>query len=226
MRPSAVLRRLSVFCLLSSALAQAQTAAGLDFFEQRIRPLLAGKCYPCHSAKTASSGGLRLDTGEAMRKGGNHGPAVVPERVDASLILRAVSYQDATLRMPPTSPLTEPEISDLTRWIEMGAPDPRTEAPAPSVGPARDFWAFQPFRAHPRPPVRDKKWPSTWVDAFLLAKLEARKLRPAPAADKRSLIRRVTFDLIGLPPTPAEVEAFLADHSPQAFEKVGMPGRS
>lgn len=223
------LRGLLIPLLPLTALAQPVSRAGEDFefFERRIRPLLSSKCYPCHSAKTIASGGLRLDSREAVRKGGNHGPAVVPRQQDLSVLLRAVSYDDERLRMPPTGKLGDQERADLDEWIRSGAADPRDDAAVlasknQSIDwvKARSHWAFQPFRAHPVPVVANKVWASTWIDRFVLAKLEAKGLKPAPPADKRTLIRRVTFDLIGLPPSTAEVDAFLADRSPKAFDKV------
>jgi cytochrome c553 len=194
-----------------------------EFFEQRIRPLLAAKCHECHGTKTATSG-LRLDTREGARRGGTRGPAVVPGRPDVSVLLRAVSYEDPDLKMPPTGRLSDQQIADLGEWVRLGAPDPRDEnAPPPvSAGPNRALrhWAYQPYKGHPAPRVRDGRWPANWIDRFVLAKLEAKRLRPAPPADRRTLIRRLTFDLTGLPPAPAEVEAFVRDKSPRAYEKL------
>jgi hypothetical protein len=196
--------------------------AGIEFFEKHVRPLLAAKCYVCHSGKTVASGGLRADTRDGLLKGGQHGPAVVPGRTDTGLLLRAISYQDASLRMPPTGMLTAAEITNLTKWVEMGAPDPRdAAAAAPGSAPQdKTWWAFQKFRESPTPRIRNRAWPRAWIDAYLLAAMEAKGLAPAPPADKRTLLRRVTFDLTGLPPTPDEVRAFLADSSPRAYEKV------
>jgi hypothetical protein len=195
---------------------------GVEFFESRIRPLLASKCHACHSGTTVASGGLRLDTREGARKGGRRGPAVIPGQEDLSLILRAVSFEDPALKMPPSGKLSAQEIADLAAWIRMGAPDPRDEGgeSAAAAKPAPEHWAFQPVRKHAVPSVKDARWPALWIDRFLLAKLEAAKLRPAPPASRRTLIRRVSYDLTGLPPTPAEIDAFLRDHSPRAFEKV------
>jgi hypothetical protein len=194
--------------------------SGVEFFETRIRPLLAAKCYACHSSKTTASGGLRLDAREPARKGGQRGPAVVPGEADLSLLLRAVSFEDAALKMPPSGKLSAREITDLAEWIRMGAPDPRDETAPAARRPNTDHWAFQPFRAHPAPRVKNRRWAASWIDNFLLARLEEKKLAPAPPAARRTLIRRVTYDLIGLPPTPAEIDAFLRDTSPRAFEKV------
>jgi hypothetical protein len=194
-----------------------------DFFEQRIRPLLAAQCYECHDTKTATSG-LRLDSREGARTGGTRGPAVVPERPDVSVLLRAVSYEDPALKMPPAGRLTDQQIADLNEWVRLGAPDPRDGIAPEAVSAARNralrHWAFQPYKAHPTPRVRDTAWPANRIDRFVLAKLEAKALRPALPADRRTLIRRLTFDLTGLPPSPAEVEAFVRDKSPRAYEKV------
>jgi hypothetical protein len=204
--------------------AQAQ----LDFFEKRVRPVLASRCYACHSAKTLASGGLLLDTRQAARRGGNRGPAVVAGQADLSLLLRAIRYTDPVVRMPPSGKLPDQEIADLEAWIRMGAPDPREEAPAAPAAPSeeatlvesRKWWAFQPFRAHPAPRVGDPQWGSNFIDRFLLAGLENKRLRPAPRADKLTLIRRLSFNLTGLPPAPEEIDRYLADTSPKAYEKL------
>ena len=200
-----------------------------EFFEKKIRPVLAEKCYGCHSAKLARPmGGLRLDSREGARKGGDSGPAVAPGDPASSLLLKAISYRDLQLKMPPTGKLSDGQIADFTAWIEMGAPDPRVEA---SAGPpaakrgidfaeARKFWAFQPVQDPPPPAVRQQAWPSSPIDRFLLAKLEEKGIAPAAPADRRTLLRRVTFDLIGLPPTPREIDDFLSDRAPGAFARV------
>jgi hypothetical protein len=193
-------------------------AADVEFFEKKIRPLLAEKCYSCHSSKSKTPmGGLRLDTMNAILKGGDTGPAVKPGDKE-SLLLRAVSYRNLNLKMPPGGKLSEEEIDDLNRWVEMGAPGPKDEA-TPSARPrtawdmqkGRNHWAFQPLRASD---------PNASVDGFLLAKLREKGMQFAPPADRRTWIRRVTFDLIGLPPTPEEVGDFVNDQSPGAYEKV------
>ena len=213
-------------CAIAAILpAAAQDAAGLDFFEKNIRPLLSQRCYSCHSSKTVASSGLRLDTKQAIQRGGHRGPALIANDPAGSLLFRAVSYSDPDLRMPPQGKLNETEISLLEQWIALGAPDPREEtvsAPAASASleRRRRHWAFQPFRKYPSPPVRNPAWPKTWIDNFILATLESKNLQPAPSADKRTLLRRVTFDLTGLPPTPRELADFLADTSPTAYEKV------
>ena len=189
--------------------------------------MLASKCYVCHSEKIASSG-LRLDFKAGWERGGNRGTAIVPGDPDGSLLIKAISFRDPQLKMPPGGRLSATEIADLSEWVRMGAPDPR-DAPAgkPVAGPseidfaaARKFWAFQPIRHSTPPAVKNRSWARSPIDAFVLAQLEAKSLIPAPSADKATLLRRVTFDLTGLPPTPEEIAAFLADKSPQAYEKV------
>ncbi len=207
---------LLVLCLATRVCAQSPDS-GVEFFEKKIRPVLAEKCYPCHSAKLARPmGGLRLDTRDGGRKGGDSGPAIAPGDPGHSALITAISYQSLNLKMPPTGKLSEEQIADFTEWIRMGAPDPRAdEAPAPAkkgidFATARKFWSFQ--------PVKDTAGAS--IDSLIGARLKEQNLTPATAADKRTLIRRVTLDLIGLPPTRQEVEDFLADPSPQAFAKV------
>ncbi len=208
---------LTVIC----AAARAQNQ--FEFFEKRVRPVLAEKCYVCHNAKLATSG-LRLDTREGMLRGGSRGAVLVAGHPESSLLLRAVAHEDANLKMPPAGKLPPEQVADLAEWIKAGAHDPRGEA-APSSGgidiaEGRSYWAFQPF-ARPKPPrVRDTAWPRTPVDAFLLAAMEAKGVLPAPQTDRRTLIRRVTYDLTGLPPAPREIENFLNDRSAGAFAKV------
>jgi hypothetical protein len=218
--------RLLMAVLLCVPLARAQRSPdGGEFFENRIRPLLAAKCYGCHGEKTASSG-LRLDSKAGWERGGSRGPAIVPGDPEASLIVRATSYRDPRLQMPPGGRLADAERSDLAEWVRMGAPDPRAAPPGPPAAPpvdfseARKFWAFQPVRNFAPPAVKNRAWVRSPVDAFLLASLEGKGLAPAPPAEKAVLLRRVTFDLIGLPPTPEEIREFLADRSPNAYEKV------
>lgn len=193
-----------------------------DYFEQHIRPILVEYCYACHSSASESlKGELRLDTREGTLKGGKSGKAaVVPGAPEQSRLIEAVRYQNPDLKMPPKQKLDDPAIEALTAWIAMGAPDPRDgQAPSPKPAP-RTLWALQPVTAPPIPSVKDTGWVNTAIDAFILSKLERAGLMPAPPADKRTLIRRATYDLTGLPPTVEEVEAFLADNSPDAYENV------
>jgi hypothetical protein len=203
----------------------APTTEQVRFFETRVRPILVEHCYKCHSAQAKSpKGGLRLDSRENLRKGGDTGPAIVPGKPGESLLIKAIRYRDELLRMPPKGKLSAAVVADLEHWVAIGAPDPRTTAAAVKGAidweAARRHWAFQPIKCPPVPIVKNAPWPQTPVDNFLLASLEARGLTPSPPADRRTLIRRAYFDLIGLPPTPAEVDAFEADRSPDAFEKV------
>ncbi|HET6422791.1 MAG TPA: PSD1 and planctomycete cytochrome C domain-containing protein, partial [Planctomycetaceae bacterium] len=198
----------------------------LAFFEKRIRPLLAQRCYECHSAEAVElQGELLLDSRVTARRGGTRGPAVVPGDLMKSLLIQAVQSSKPETQMPPGDRLTDAEIGDLERWIERGAPDPRVTA-TKHVGKqidfaaAREFWSLRPIATHPVPSVNNEDWPRTEIDRFILAKLEEHGMRPASDADKRTLIRRATYDLTGLPPTPEEVAAFLADESKTAFARV------
>ena len=187
------------------------------FFETNIRPLFLRQCGACHST-TAAMGGLRLDGRENLLKGGARGPAVVPGKPAESLLLTAV-MQSGTLKMPPSGKLKDGDLALIGKWIEMGAPWPAaTEASAKT--PAPKYWAFTPPAAAKAPAVANSAWVKSPIDAFVLSALEKKGLKPAPSADKRTLLRRATFDLTGLPPTPAEVKQFLDDNSPGAFSKV------
>jgi hypothetical protein len=220
--------------LASFILCTARAAAGgtgedgAAFFESRVRPLLAEHCYRCHSAKAEKvKAGLLVDSRERLLKGGESGPAVVPGQPRQSRLIEAVRYANPELQMPPRRRLSSEQVADLVRWVELGAPWPDAKAPAaaspgrPGVGPERaTHWAFQPVRAAPVPAVRDEAWVRTRVDRFVLAPLEAAGLRPAEPADRRSLLRRVHYALVGLPPSPEEVERFVADPAPDALERV------
>ncbi|MCA9180434.1 MAG: DUF1549 domain-containing protein, partial [Planctomycetales bacterium] len=202
------------------------TEEELAFFEKRIRPLLADKCYECHSADADDvQGELLVDSRDTLRRGGTKGPAVVLGDVEQSLLVEAVSYENDEMQMPPDQKLSDTEIDDLKRWILMGAPDPRSTVTKYAgkqidVDQAREFWSLQPIQNVVIPQVHDLAWPLNAVDRFVLASMEQHSLAPATDADKRALLRRATYDLIGLPPTPAEVDAFLADDSQDAYAKV------
>jgi len=198
-----------------------------DFFETRIRPLLAKNCFACHTG--SKLGGLRLDSRDTLLKGGNTGPAVTPGDADGSLIIQAVRRTHPRIKMPPTGKLRDEEIGDLTAWVKAGAIWPEAAVVQPPraadgryvITPEqRAYWAFQPFRKPNVPVVKDSSWARSEIDRFILAKLEERGLKPVKPADKRVLLRRATFDLIGLPPRPEEVDAFLSDNSPNAFSEV------
>jgi cytochrome c553 len=202
------------------------TPEQLAFFEKNIRPVLAKECYSCHSATAEKiKGSLKLDTRDAIRKGGDHGPAVVPGDPEKSFLLKAIKHDEDMKPMPPKKDkLSDDVIADFEKWIAMGAPDPR-DAPGKTVvnwqidiEKGRKFWAFQPPQKAAPPAVKDAGWPRGDIDRFLLAEMEAKGLKPVGDADARTLLRRVTFDLIGLPPSPEEVEAFAKEYAakPQA----------
>jgi hypothetical protein len=201
-------------------------AAALEFFEKDVRPLLVKRCYECHSADDVD-GGLNLDSKAGVAKGGDSGAVVVAGAPGKSLLIEAVRYQNRDFQMPPKERLSEAEIEILERWVKMGVPDSRNESQEGGIRPTgmsiedgHKFWSFKPVSDPSVPSVEDADWVQTPIDAFVLSKLEERKTQPAARADKRTLLRRVTFDLIGLPPTPEEVTAFLANESSDAFGKV------
>jgi hypothetical protein len=205
-------------------LSQVYGADGTAFFESNIRPLLVERCYECHSAEAKKvKGGLLLDSRTGWAKGGENGPAIVPGKPAESLLIKAVLYADSDLQMPPKRRLEPEQVAALQEWIRMGAPDPRVDGPgakAASVEKARKHWAFQQI-ARPAPPaVHQKSWPRNELDRFVLAGLERAGLRPNSPADPRALIRRVYFDLIGLPPTFEEVETFAAKPGDGAFARM------
>ena len=212
-------------------------AAQEDFFEAKVRPVFADNCLECHGAEK-QKGGLRLDVRAAMLKGGDTGPAVVPGKPEVSPLIEAIRYE-GEVQMPPKKKLKAEEIAALTDWVKRGAfwPEPRpglssrsvTNAPSTPSGAThaaslsaqeRSFWSFQPVSNPAPPPVKDHAWPRTPIDRFILAKLEENGLVPAPEVDKATLIRRAFFDLIGLPPTPEEIDSFLEDDRPAAFAMV------
>jgi mono/diheme cytochrome c family protein len=226
--------RAAAFLLLYVGLGLAQVPApekasadAIEFFETRIRPILIKNCFACHT--TARSGGLQLDAREAILKGGNSGPAIIAGDPEHSLLIQAVSYTHQRLKMPPPGKLSESDIANLTAWVKAGAVWGGSTPPVALAAKSGDyvitprqraFWAFQPVRQPVVPEVRDSAWPKNAIDRFILTKLEQNGLRPVAPADKRILLRRATFDLIGLPPTPHEMDAFLSDQSPDAFAKV------
>lgn len=199
----------------------------LDFFEKSIRPVLAEKCYSCHHPDEKVKGGLSVHTRDAIMQGGDSGKGLIPGNPSKSLFIKAIVYEDEDLQMPPKERLTEAEIRNFQRWVRMGAPDPRKadkhvakKMGVIDVAKARNHWAFRPI-ADPQPPkVRNAGFVTTDIDAFVAAKHEENNIRPNPKADKRALIRRATYDLTGLPPTPEEVQQFLNDTTPDAFEVV------
>jgi hypothetical protein len=214
---------LSLLFLATVNVAQGQQP-GIDFFEKKIRPVLVEHCYSCHSADAKKvKGELLLDTREGIRKGGEGGPAVVPGDVKAGLLLKALRHDE--LKMPPKGPLPKEVVADFEAWIKMGAPDPRDGKAKLAkreidLEEGRRYWAFQPLKPTVPPAVKLDAWVKTPVDRFILAKLEAKQLAPNPVTSREKLIRRATFDLTGLPPTPAEIDAFVGDASPDAYGKL------
>ncbi|MFI4877079.1 MAG: PSD1 and planctomycete cytochrome C domain-containing protein [Blastopirellula sp. JB062] len=214
----------SVCCQTQADEAKKPSADELKFFETKIRPLLENHCVDCHGEDTQESA-LRLDTYEGMVRGGTSGPAVSPGNLDESLLLTAISYKHELLQMPPDGKLAEDEIRLLQQWVKQGAPHPQQgetgsimpRSGAIDLAEARQYWAFQPIQRPPLPQIEGAPNP---IDAFTLQHLKEKGLTPNAPADKRTLIRRATYDLTGLPPTPSEIDAFLADETPSAFERV------
>jgi hypothetical protein len=202
--------------------------AGVEFFESRVRPLLAEHCYGCHSAKAKKvKAGLLVDSREGLLKGGESGPAVVAGRPEQSRLIEAVRYSSPELQMPPRGRLSDEQVTTLVRWVELGVPWSGDSVHAAVPAGRSDMkqrrathWAWQPVRASAPPAVADEGWVRNRVDRFILARLEAAGLRPAPPAERRSLLRRIHFALLGLPPTPEEVEDFVEDQTPSALERV------
>jgi Protein of unknown function (DUF1553)/Protein of unknown function (DUF1549)/Planctomycete cytochrome C len=210
------------------ALPGGQDTVKIAFFEKKVRPILVGHCYTCHSADTRPAGGLRVDDRNGLLTGGATGPAIVPGSPAKSLLLQKVSHKDVKKRMPREGqPLSTEQINDLTQWITEGAAWPVVGVPASFGKPSpfyeklkREHWAWQPLTDPKVPPMRLSSWPVDDIDRFLLAALEAKDLKPVGPADRESLLRRVTFDLTGLPPTPREIDAFAKDASAEAFARV------
>jgi hypothetical protein len=220
---------LAVFCLHGQAGAQTPDPKALAFFEAKIRPVLVKECYRCHSAEAARNqklrGGLQLDTREGIRKGGDTGPAVVPGDAKKSILLAALRHDGDVKGMPPSGKLADEIIADFARWIEMGAPDARDGSVLPGkrlidVAAGKQFWSFRPLAAAPPLDVKNTSWVRNPIDRFVLAGLEAKGLAPSRPLPAEKFIRRVTFDLTGLPPTPEEVDAFVNDRSPGALDRL------
>src|SRR5579862_526216 len=215
--------------LCSPLLASELEPAALKFFEEKVRPILADNCYSCHSVNAKKlKGKLYLDSREGVARGGENGAVIVAGDPDKSRLIQAVRYKLKDTEMPPDGPLKAAEVAALEQWVKMGAPDPRTsDAKLPSLNAktinieeGKKFWSFAPL-ANPVPPiVSNEAWCKTLLDRFVLAKLEEKKIAPNPHIDKRRLARRVYFDLIGLPPTPEEIDAFVNDASPGGYEKL------
>jgi len=217
---------LTVVASTSAPAQEPPEAQAVEFFEKKVRPILVERCHTCHSAQAKKlKGGLRLDSRESALRGGDTGPAIVPGKPEKSPLVEAVTYTNVDLRMPPKGKLADAEIAALAEWVRRGAPWPAEAAAGKE--PAREafdlarrkseHWSWRPLRAPEPPPVRDSAWVKRPLDAFVLARLEEKGLAPAPPADRRTLIRRLTYDLVGLPPTAREVEDFVADPSGEAL---------
>jgi hypothetical protein len=212
----------------SPLLGQSPPPEHAEFFEKRIRPILAARCQSCHNPK-AGTAGLDLTSSSGLRKGADSGPVIVPGDVEKSRLLQVVGYQER-IKMPPTGKLPDNELEQLSEWVKIGAPWPSIGSEQPTFAEApkkkgysrgqKDFWSFRPLHPVAPPEVENKDWVRSPVDRFILARLEASGLTPAPPADKLALIRRATFDLTGLPPSEEEVRSFLIDKSLDAFAKV------
>ena len=196
-----------------------------EFFESRVRPVLVKHCLECHGAKK-QEGGLRLDSRDGWMRGGDRGESIIVGEPDKSLLIQAVRHDDPDLQMPPDAQkLAAAEIADLEAWIKRGAPDPRRESAAQtsvrmSLEQSRSFWSFQPLHVVVPPHDAEDRWSRTPLDAFVHTPLKKHGLSPVADADRRTLIRRATFDLTGLPPTPEEIDAFLRDESADAFQTM------
>ncbi len=215
----------AMLILLGTSRAAEPLLADAEFFEKEVRPLLIERCLKCHGEDKPKSG-LKLNSRAGVLKGGNTGPSVVAGKPDESLLIRVVRH-DGDLHMPPKEKLSDKQIGVLTRWVKLGLPWPTASGTLTLVdgrftitAKQRQFWSFQPVKSGSIPEVRNSGWPQSPLDRFILAKLEAKQITPSYPADKRTLLRRATFDLIGLPPTPDEIDAFLKDDSPQAFARV------
>jgi hypothetical protein len=219
---------LPIALVLATSMARAGDPGEADsarLFREKIAPVLKAECFSCHSADAKKlRGGLRLDSREALLQGGDSGPAVVPGKARESLLVQAIRHQDE-IAMPPRKPrLPEPTIADFETWVNAGAvysaAGDSSSSGASPMQVAREHWAFLPVK-RPRPPaIADASWVKSPIDAFVLSRLEARRWRPAPTAGRAEWLRRVTFDVLGLPPTPEEIAAFERDQSPMADERV------
>ncbi len=212
---------------IASQTAKAPSAQPTDFFEARIRPILAEHCFRCHGPRKQESR-LRLDSRQGLLKGTDSGPVVVPGQPEESPLIVAIRH-DSQVKMPPKAKLPAQAIADLTTWVKLGVPWPESSPgqarsgagePTKVSAAALKHWAFQPVAKRAAPPVKDAAWPRTSIDRFILAHLEARGLSPSPPAGKQTLIRRATFDLTGLPPTPEEIAAFDNDTAPDAYDRL------
>lgn len=212
---------------LAQAAEETNTAQNYEFFEKQVRPLLAEHCYSCHSAKSDKlKAGLYVDRRSSLLKGGDSGPAIIPHDVDGSLFIEAIRYE--SYEMPPKGKLSDAQIAIFEKWISLGAPWPTEESPEEETGREvfdlqkrkAEHWVWQPIKQPEIPNVHDSNWPKDELDNFILHRLEEAGLSPAAEADRNGLVRRLYFDLIGLPPTPDQVEHFVTDQSPAAVEHL------
>jgi cytochrome c551/c552 len=217
---------LLIICLGNFAKAEEASSNPEDYrhFESKIRPLLVKHCYECHSSESKTvHGGLRLDTDAGVKKGGDSGSLLVPRKPAESLLIEVLGYK-GDIQMPPEGKLSDAEIAEFVKWVASGAPIPVSRDAAEDLSKeidfeaAREFWSFQPVREHPEPPRSD--WAQTRIDGFVLKAMKQAGLSPAPPADRATLIRRLYFDLVGLPPSPEEVQKFVRDDSPLAYERL------
>ena len=213
--------------LLAYGTLTARADDRLEFFETKIRPVLVERCYKCHSATSAKpKGGLRLDRRNSTFEGGDSGPALEPGKAAESLLMQAISWSGNVAEMPPDSKLPDRVIADFREWITRGAAypvdsGPVVEKPRPvNIEQGRGFWSFQPVQQLSPGPISDPGWPRRKIDSFILSQLDSKGMRHAPEADRRTLIRRLSLDLLGVPPTFAETEAFVADTAPDAYERL------
>ena len=216
-----------IFALVAPVGAAEPEAAGVEFFEKKIRPMLIKHCYECHSSQAKDSQGWAVvgQSGQSGMAGGDSGPAVVPGDVEGSLLIESLHYGDDSVQMPPKGKLPDQVIADFEKWVTLGAPDPRSgEAVRPKSEidweAAKKFWSFQPPQQAPVPQIANADWPRDPIDHFILARLTERGLEPVGDAPRVALIRRAYYDLIGLPPNPQQVDTFVNDKSSQAFTTV------
>ncbi len=221
-----VIRGILLIVIFAGA-TDASDTEGILFFESHIRPVLVEHCYKCHSAESKKlKAELYLDSREGFLRGGESGPVIVPGNPEQSRIMKAIEYEDPDFQMPPNNKLDEADILKFREWIEKGVPDPRDEEEHEQVKPVidlkagRQFWAFKPIQATAPPVIKHKEWPTNHIDHFILAKLEANDLRPNDPAGPETLIRRVYFDLVGLPPTPEQIDEYLAATSQKKLAKI------
>ena len=192
-----------------------------EFFNSQVKPILTQSCFQCHGGETEVRGGLELTSREKILEGGHYGPAVSLENPADSFLLEMVGYDQETAQMPPDGRLDDTSLEILAKWINIGLPYPTQDSNAESgLQTVSDYWAYRPLKRPQVPSVHSLEWVRNPIDAFILAKLEAQDFKPAVPASKLTLIRRVYYDLIGLPPSPEAVEAFLNNTSPDAYEKL------